>query len=329
MDSTRARDLVNALRNGTVPAYGLRDLAVGIDEPLTALTDQLDYVAGGATALRFIEGGYGSGKTFLCSLLREEALERGFVATFIVVSPDSPLGKLEIVYSRIMDGIRTSAKRSSTALTDVLEKWLLREYRRAREIIGSGHAGEIHDYVLSQIEHKLRSISNAAPGVAAAVKAYYEASRDRDLALTRSAAAWLRGSHTVPLDVRKRLGVRGGIGAEDLYGAVKAVALIICEAGYQGFLIVIDEVETVQRLSHKRQREDAYEVIRVLVDGAGENRFPGCFFVFTGTEQCFQDPVQGMRSYEALAERIERPETFTDQSTSRQPILQLTGLRRP
>src|SRR5690606_4953346 len=117
------------------------------------------------------------------------------------------------------------------------------------------------------------------------------------------------------------LGVRGEIDKEDLYGAIKAIALIIREAGYDGFLIIVDEAETIQRLSYQRQREDAYEVLRVLIDSAGENRFPGCLFVVTGTEHFFQDPLQGLKSYKALADRIERPDTFTTQTTSRQPIL--------
>lgn len=327
LDTSKARDLVNALRDGTVPAHGSTELAVGLDEPLRALKDQLSYVADGCTAIRFIEGAYGSGKTFLCSVLREEALRRGFAASLVVVSPDARLGKLPIVYSRIMDGIRTRSKNSSTALPDILEKWLLSEYRRASKVTG-GSKDELHGHVLRQIVVRLQAISDAAPGVARAVKAYYRASRDRNADLRRAAISWLRGSHSVPLDVRRELGVRGDIGQEDLYGVLKAIALIVREAGYRGFLIIIDEAETIQRLSYQRQREDAYEVLRVLVDSAGDNRFPGCLFVVTGTEHFFQDPLQGLKSYKALADRIERPDTFTHQTTSRQPILHLTGLER-
>lgn len=327
MDTARARDLINALREGTVPAHGSSDFAVGIDEPLNALLEQLEYVSEEGTAIRFIEGAYGSGKTFLCSVLREKALERGFAASLVVVSPDAPLGKLPVVYSRIMDGIRTRAKNASTALPEILEKWLLAEYRRASKVVG-GTEAELHRHVLSQIDVQLRAISDAAPSVARAVKAYYRASRDRDSDLRRAAISWIRGSQAVPLKVRRELGVRGEIGQEDLYGALKAIALIIREAGYRGFVIIIDEAETIQRLSYQRQREDAYEVLRVLVDSAGENRFPGCLFVVTGTEHFFQDPLQGLKSYQALADRVEQPDTFTQQTTSRQPILHLTGLRR-
>ena len=327
MDKALARDLLEAFRNGTVPRYGLRELAVGVDEPLNALEEHLEYVSQGRTAVRFIEGAYGSGKSFLCALLREIALEKGFVTSLMVVSPDVPLGKLSVVYSRIMDGIRTAAKRTSTALPDILEKWLLAEYKRA-SVLAGGSKSDQHRQVLSQIELKLQGISDVAPGVASAVKAYYTASHNRNPELRRAAAAWLRGSSSVPLKVRKILGVRGEIGQEDLYGALKAVAMIIREAGYKGFLVVLDEVETVQRQAYQSQRNAAYEVLRVLVDSAGTNRFPGCLFVVTGTEQLFQDPLQGLRSYPALAERIERPENFTDQETSRQPILHLRGLDR-
>src|SRR5690606_38172623 len=324
---SKARDLISALRDGTVPANGAADLAVGLDQPLDALLDQLGYVAGGCTAVRFVEGAYGSGKTFLCSLLREKAFSKNFVASVYVVSPDAPLGRLPIVYSRIMDGIRTKSKHSSTALPDILEKWLLSEYSRAKNLVG-GSKKDVHRHVLQQIDVRLQSISEAAPSVARVVKAYYRTRLDRNVELSRAAIAWLRGSQSVPVTMRRELGVRGEIDKEDLYGAIKAIALIIREAGYDGFLIIVDEAETIQRLSYQRQREDAYEVLRVLIDSAGENRFPGCLFVVTGTEHFFQDPLQGLKSYKALADRIERPDTFTTQTTSRQPILHLTGLQR-
>jgi hypothetical protein len=327
MKQTLARDIINALRDGTVPGRGLSGLAVGIDEPLNAIREQLDYVASGKTAIRFIEGSYGSGKTFLCSVVREEALNQGFVVSTVVVSPDAPLGKLSIVLSRIIDGIRTKAKPTSTAVSEILEKWLLSEFRRAGTVVGSDKR-EQHRHVLRQVDERLKSIGETAPSVARVVKAYYAASLSRSPDLCRAAVSWLRGSHSVPLTVRKELGIRGDINQEDPYSVLKAIAIMIKEAGYRGFVIVFDEAETIQRMSHKRQRDDAYEVLRVLLDGAGENFFPACLFVVTGTEHFFQDPYQGIQSYEALADRIRRPDTFTDATTTRQPILHLTGLKR-
>ena len=38
------KDIINALRNGTVPAEGTEYIAVGIDEELKEIESQLEYV---------------------------------------------------------------------------------------------------------------------------------------------------------------------------------------------------------------------------------------------------------------------------------------------
>ena len=60
-----AREIINALRNGTVPNEGLEYLATGIVTEIQELTNELDYISSGHSSIRFIHGEYGSGKTFL------------------------------------------------------------------------------------------------------------------------------------------------------------------------------------------------------------------------------------------------------------------------
>ena len=60
----RRREVIDALRRGTVPAAGLDLLAVGLDRFAPALDAELDAVAGGGAAFKAVRGEYGSGKTF-------------------------------------------------------------------------------------------------------------------------------------------------------------------------------------------------------------------------------------------------------------------------
>nr|MBC8254930.1 DUF2791 family P-loop domain-containing protein [Ardenticatenia bacterium] len=96
---SNAIDIINALRSGTVPQTGLHHLAVGVEAEETAILEQLDHVATGRGAYKFVRGAYGAGKTFLARLILEDALARNFVIAEAVISPDTPLYKLEQVYA--------------------------------------------------------------------------------------------------------------------------------------------------------------------------------------------------------------------------------------
>ena len=59
----RRREVIDALRRGTVPANGLDLLAVGLERFTPVLDADLDAVAGGGSAFKAVRGEYGAGKT--------------------------------------------------------------------------------------------------------------------------------------------------------------------------------------------------------------------------------------------------------------------------
>ena len=61
----RRREVIDALRRGTVPANGLDLLAGGLERFTPALDGDLDAVAGGGSAFKAVRGEYGAGKTFV------------------------------------------------------------------------------------------------------------------------------------------------------------------------------------------------------------------------------------------------------------------------
>jgi hypothetical protein len=60
----RRREVIDALRRGTVPERGLDLLAVGLDHLAPTLDDELETVARGRAGFKAVRGEYGSGKTF-------------------------------------------------------------------------------------------------------------------------------------------------------------------------------------------------------------------------------------------------------------------------
>ena len=62
--------LLASLTAGVVPRSGAPYIAIGRKEEIASILDNLDTVADGGAACRFLIGRYGSGKSFLIQLLR-------------------------------------------------------------------------------------------------------------------------------------------------------------------------------------------------------------------------------------------------------------------
>ena len=57
--------VLNSLKGGVVPRIGLPYITVGRKHEIAALLHDVDIIAEGGAACRFIVGRYGSGKSFL------------------------------------------------------------------------------------------------------------------------------------------------------------------------------------------------------------------------------------------------------------------------
>jgi hypothetical protein len=77
---------------------------------------------------------------------------------------------------------------------------------------------------------------------------------------------------------------------------------ILKETGRKGLLLVLDEVETVQRM-RSDVRESSLNALRGLLDELDRGRFPGLYVMITGTPSFF-DGTQGIRRLEALQQRL-------------------------
>ena len=120
----RRREIIDALRRGTVPQQGLDVMAVGLGKFETAIDEELDAVKQGAAQFKAVRGDYGSGKTFFSRWLTERAKKRNFATAEIQISEtETPLYKLEKVYRRIVENLSTPGVPTG-ALSDVIDGWL-------------------------------------------------------------------------------------------------------------------------------------------------------------------------------------------------------------
>ena len=300
----RRREILDALRRGTVPQRSLDAFAVGL-EPLEAtLVDELATARSGSGVFKAVRGEYGSGKTFFSRWLQERARKAGFATAEVQISEsETPLHRLETVYRRLVERLAT-ADSPSGALRGVVDGWF---YALEQDILAEGTVAESDTDTLvartgELMEKRLATISRTAPAFTAVLRTYREALSRGDSALAEGLIAWLGGQPNVAAGVKRAAGVKGDL---DHFGALsflQGLLVVLRDSGFAGLLLVLDEVETLQRVRGD-VREKGLNALRQLIDEIDVGRFPGLYLLVTGTPPFFDGP-QGIQRLPPLAQRL-------------------------
>ena len=278
VSARRRREVLDALRRGTVPHNGLDLLAVGLGRFESALDSELDGVRAGGAVFKAVRGEYGSGKTFFSRWLGERAKRLGMAVAEVQISEtETPLHKLETVYRRVCESLET-AEFPPSAFRPVLDAWLF-----ALESEG-GSVDEL-------VEKRLAEVSRTAPAFATALRGYRNAQLNGDEATAEGLVAWLGGQPHVAASIRRGAGVRGDLDHFGASGFLQGLLAVLRDSGHPGLLLILDEVETLQRV-RTDVREKALNALRQLVDEVDSGRFPGLYLLMTGTPAFF-DGTQG------------------------------------
>jgi len=293
--------IVTALRRGTVPNSGLSRLAVGLYAEEKVISGQLAFTATGHSDCKFIRGDYGSGKTFLIARSAELAHNQKFVVSHVVISPDTPLHKLQAVYTKICTGLSTATE--TQALKSVIDTWIFGIEDRLIETGVNENNPRLAELTAKEIESTLERIAGVSSGLASAVRTYYLATIKEDFTTAQAAIGWISGDATVAnRSFKTQAGVKGAVSENDALLFLKGIVYLIRQAGFSGLFVSFDEVETVQAFS-RPQREKGYINLRQIVDLVDKNEIPGLFFLFAGTPSLFES-AKGIRSIPPLYDRI-------------------------
>lgn len=304
ISARRRRDIVDALRRGVVPSNGLDALAVGLDRFTAALDDDLDRVAGGGSVFKAVRGEYGAGKTFFTRWLAERAKRRGFATAEVQISElETPLHRMETVYRRLVEHLSTE-QFAPNAFRPVLDAWIfvLEEDALADGALTEDDAAGLDRAVGELLERRLGEISRSTPGFAAALRGYRAATAASDHHTADGLAAWLGGQPHVAASVRRAAGVKGDLDHYAALSFLRGLLTVLRDSGHQGLLLVLDEVETLQRV-RSDVRDKALNSLRQLIDEVHADRFPGLMVVITGTPAFFDGP-QGVQRLAPLAQRL-------------------------
>ncbi|WP_433533778.1 BREX system ATP-binding protein BrxD [Micromonospora sp. CA-249363] len=300
----RRREVIDALRRGAVPSAGLDLLAVGLDRFDAAVGYDLDNVAAGGSVFKAVRGEYGSGKTFFTRWIGERAKQANLAVAEVQISEsETPLHKLETVYRRLTERLTTSTFPPS-ALRPIVDGWF---YALEEDVLAAGQvAGDDADgldrAVDKLLDHRLAMVSRSAPAFAAALRGYRAAAARGDAATADAVLAWLGGQPHVAAAARRAAGVRGDLDHFAALSFLQGLLAVLRDSGHPGLLLVLDEVETLQRV-RSDARDKALNALRQLIDEVHSGRFPGLYLVITGTP-AFYDGPQGVQRLAPLAQRL-------------------------
>ena len=115
-------------------------------------------------------------------------------------------------------------------------------------------------------------------------------------------AAWLGGQPHVAAAAKRSAGIRGELDHFGAMGFLQGLLEVLRDAGHPGLLLVLDEVETLQRVRGD-VRDKALNALRQLLDEIDAGRYPGLFLVITGTP-AFYDGPSGVPRLPPLAQRL-------------------------
>ena len=298
----RERDaILQALAAGVVPRIGLPHIQVGRSGEVGALVRDVDRIADGGSAVRFVIGEYGAGKTFFLNLVRLIALERRCITIHADIAPDRRIhataGQARGLYAEAIRNMATRTKPDGGALGVIVEKFITECVREAEDQGGN---------VEIAIDQKLAPLQDHVGGYdyAAVLKAYWRGSESSDSALMGAALRWLRGEYSTKTEARQALGVRNIIDDGDIYDSLKLLAAFVRLTGYAGLVVVFDEMVNLYKLQSAQARNQNFEQILRIVNDVLQGSASGIGFIFGGTPEFLMDSRRGLYSYQALQSRL-------------------------
>jgi len=263
-------------------------------------------VAGGKGQAKWIRGEYGTGKTFAARYLAAKARGRQFATSEVQISiNDTPLHRLETVYRRLIERLETAAD-GPNAFQAVVEGWLYQigdEVSRLRGIAEDDPS--FADATEERLEDKLAELSRRNPAYAQVLRAYHRSTHEGDFATAQGLLAWLAGQPHTDRSVLKTAGVKGKVDGQASLTFLTGLLQLLRQSGYAGLVIVLDEVETVQRMN-SQTREKSLNALRQLMDMLGNGDLPGLYVMVTGTRDFFEG-YKGLKGLTPLYQRVQVP----------------------
>ncbi len=282
-DVVAARRAVESLRSGVPSRFAVAQLGTTQFEIKLRFQEELDsLVEGKATSPLVVAANFGAGKTHLLEYLQTLAERMNCVTSYVVVSPEMPLGNAHVVLKAIAEGSRAPG-RTGKALRALMadfstsspEYAALREWARSAGLQDSFNA-ILHLYAEYRADETFRAqLLEDVEG-----KVILKSLLQGRLKEIGQSAAYdlgsMKGSRKTPELAHER---------------IRLLAQMFRAAGFHGVVILFDELERIAKFSLK-QRAAAYQELAWWQEAA--QRSGGAILpVFAMTEEFLDSYITG------------------------------------
>ncbi|MFM7165474.1 MAG: BREX system ATP-binding protein BrxD [Planctomycetaceae bacterium] len=302
--TVRRNEILDALRRGTVPGNRLDSFAVGLSHLEPTLNEELERTSSSGSQFKAVRGEYGCGKTFFARWIAEKARQFRFVTAEVQISEtETPLHRLETVYRRIAECMLTCSGEPG-GFRNSIDGWF---YVLEQDVLAEGDVDPEDEDLLMQrtndlLEKRLSRITATAPTFSMALRGYRRFQAEGNTAFADAIMNWLAGQPNVAAAAKREAGIRGEIDHMGALTFLQGVLALLKDSGQAGLLLVLDELETIQRV-RSDIRDKSLNALRQILDEIDRGRFPGLYLVVTGTQSFFEGP-QGVQRLPPLAQRL-------------------------
>ena len=301
-----------SLKSGVVPRSGTPYIAIGRKREISALLSDLQNTAEGGSAMRFIIGRYGSGKSFLLQLLRGYSADSGFVCMDADLSPERRLygsgGSGVATYRELIKNMSTKTSPDGGGVHSLIERQLsfAREEAERRGINTdiSGYSDRVGDIIREQLKELRLSVGGF--DFCEVLTHYFSSVLDEDDEVSAACLRWLRGEFSTKSEAKRALGFSVSSIADDdnWYDFIKLWAVYSRICGYKGLVVMLDECVNLYKITNRISRENNYEKLLSMFNDTLGDRAPGLMMLMCGTPQFLEDGRRGLFGYEALRSRL-------------------------
>jgi hypothetical protein len=303
--SVQRRRALEALRAG-VPnrdaVIVLGSMQVGVEDRFSQLLQAIRAVPEGPPPPGIlIGGGFGTGKSHMLEHLTHVGLSEGFVVSKVVISKETPLHDPTKVYRAAIEEARVPGRPGSA----------MDEITAGIEVDSAAYA-ELYRWV-----HKDGAPVDSRFG---ATLFLHEYSRGDEEFRDRIIRFWA-GDPLPVADLRRRLKETGAAATYKL-AAVKErdlslqrfrfVSRLIQAAGYQGWVVLLDEVELIGRYT-LLQRAKSYAELARWIRGDRDDPFAPIGAVLTTVDDFETQVLVGKNDIELLPKRLRMRDTVEDE----------------
>ena len=319
---SRERDsIIASLKAGVVPRIGLKHIQVGRLHEIKAIISDLERIKSSGSTIRFIVGDFGSGKTFFLTLSNILAHNKNIISAKSDITLEKTLysrdGKAKATFSELIRSLSIKQKPDGGALKYILETWLSNFTE-----LEKNERKDKFKKILSPLKEYI-----AGYDFIEILNTYIEAHNNGDDNLIDSCLKWLRAEFKNITSVKQELPhIKSFINDSNYYDYLKLYSVFFRIAGYDGFLICIDELVNLTRQKSDVRKKNYETILRIINDSLqGSNK--GLMFMFGGTPDFVFSERKGLYSYGALKTRLAKNTFKNDQFKDySDPLIELDKL---